>query len=226
MFKYRRRPIVIPQSEHSRLAGTLALLWGNAHFDRPAIDAQSLVAGIALHDRGYGYLDNWAIGETSEPEWLRITRHGFYLGGTDGVADLIVKLHLKRLVTSRDSAERQALAQEMETAIQGRVARSGLNREEMARIDRITRLCDSIAFDFCMEEPAGRAVAVFARNDAREPSQLEYTIDDGEIQIDPWPLSLDTYANYLVGYRSEGYPEMLDPVIVPYRLARPGRQGG
>ena len=30
MFKSKQRPIVIPQWEHQKLAGTLALLWGNA----------------------------------------------------------------------------------------------------------------------------------------------------------------------------------------------------
>jgi len=29
MFKSKQRPIAIPQWEHQKLAGTLALLWGN-----------------------------------------------------------------------------------------------------------------------------------------------------------------------------------------------------
>ena len=29
MFKSKLRPVVVPQWEHEKLAGTLALLWGN-----------------------------------------------------------------------------------------------------------------------------------------------------------------------------------------------------
>jgi len=63
MFKSKLRPIVIPQSEHAKLAGTLALLWGNTSFDLPETDWLSFIAGVGLHDRGYGYLDTSAIDE-------------------------------------------------------------------------------------------------------------------------------------------------------------------
>ena len=53
MFKSKLRPITIPQAEHGKLAGTLALLWGNAQIERPAIDFASFVMGVGLHDRGY-----------------------------------------------------------------------------------------------------------------------------------------------------------------------------
>ncbi len=58
MFKSTRRPIVFPQSEHLKLAGTLAFLWGNAQFEFPPLPPLSVIAGNALHDRAYGYLDN------------------------------------------------------------------------------------------------------------------------------------------------------------------------
>src|SRR5436190_17322232 len=61
MFKSKRRQIVIPQSEHLRLVGSLAMLWGNADFDLPPVEHVSMIAGMALHDRGYGQLDNSAI---------------------------------------------------------------------------------------------------------------------------------------------------------------------
>ena len=77
MFKSSKRPIVIPQSEHLRLAGALAMLWGNDLFEFPPLPLPSVVMGIGLHDRGYGYLDNHAIGEVDEETWLRITRRGF-----------------------------------------------------------------------------------------------------------------------------------------------------
>jgi len=62
MFTSKQRPIVIPQWEHQKLAGTLALLWGNADFERPPVPFESFLTGIGLHDRAYGPLDNLPIG--------------------------------------------------------------------------------------------------------------------------------------------------------------------
>jgi hypothetical protein len=67
-----QRPIAIPQWEHQKLAGTLAVLWGNADFVRPSVPFDSFVMGIGLHDRAYGPLDNLPIGELPEEEWLAL----------------------------------------------------------------------------------------------------------------------------------------------------------
>ena len=74
MFKSKRRPIVTPQSEHLKLVGTLAMLWGNDDFDSPPVDRASMIAGMGLHDRGYGYLDNHPIGGMEDSEWFEIAR--------------------------------------------------------------------------------------------------------------------------------------------------------
>ena len=72
MFKSKRRPIVTPQSEHLKLVGALAMLWGNDEFDMPPVERTSLIAGIGLHDRGYGFLDTASIGEMDDSEWFPI----------------------------------------------------------------------------------------------------------------------------------------------------------
>jgi hypothetical protein len=89
MFKSKQRPIVIPQWEHQKLAGTLALLWGNADFERPPIPFESFLAGVGLHDRAYGLLDNLPIGGIPEEEWLVLTHSGFEMTWADPIADLI-----------------------------------------------------------------------------------------------------------------------------------------
>ena len=43
---------------------------------------------------------------------------------------------------------------------------------------------------------------------------------DGVINVDPWPFSVDEHKGYLVAYQMEGYPERLDPVILPYKLKK------
>jgi hypothetical protein len=65
MFRSKNQPSVIPQYEHGRMAGILASHWGNDSFDRPAIDFERWVAGVAFHDWHYGVLDNLPIGEAS-----------------------------------------------------------------------------------------------------------------------------------------------------------------
>ncbi len=220
MFKSKLRSIVIPQAEHGRLAGTLALLWGNANFDPPPLDPISFVAGVSQHDRGYGFADPWPLGETPEEKWLEITRTGFYRPCSDLLADLVVKLHLRRLTGWMISAERQALQTEMDRVLRAQIARTNLPAEMWQRIDRLTRFCDSVAFDFCFEQPTSGSVAVFPRNGSDEELPLRYTVQPGTILIQPWPFSVKTYTNYLAGYRLEGYPDVLDPVIVPFELSQ------
>jgi hypothetical protein len=220
MFKSKRRPLAIPQSEHQRLAGTLALLWGNDDFERPVVPFESFLAGIGLHDRAYGPLDSLPIGELTEEEWLTLTRTGFDMTWSDPIADVIVKLHLKRLVSYVDSPARQALLAEMGQAIELHLQRHGLDGATFERIDRITNLCDRIAFDTSFEAPSEGKVSVFPTGDRDHEVAVHYRVEAGAIQVDPWPFALDMYVGYLVGYQLDGYPNVLEPSVVTYRLAR------
>jgi hypothetical protein len=211
--------------EHQKLAGTLALLWGNAAFERPPIAFESFLTGIGLHDRAYGPLDNLPIGGIPEEEWLALTRSGFEMVWADPVADLITKMHLKRLASYGSAPARQAMAAEMAQAIQAKIERHGLDATTFERIDRITDLCDRIAFDFCFEAPAQGEVRIFPRNDLDEEVAVGYRVQDGTIQVEPWPLGAESHTGYLVGYQLEGYPAVREPVIVPYRLVPPTLAG-
>jgi hypothetical protein len=218
MFKSKQRPIVIPQWEHQKLAGTLALLWGNANFERPPVPFESFLTGVGLHDRAYGPLDNLPIGGIPEQDWLALTRSGFEMTWADPIADLITKMHLKRLASYGSAPARKALAVEMTRAIQAQIQRHGLDAATFEQIDRITDLCDRIAFDFCFEAPAEGEVRIFPRNDRDEEIKVSYQFEGGTIQVDPWPFGVDSHTGYLVGYQLQGYPRVLEPVIVPYRL--------
>jgi len=220
MFKSKQRAVVIPQWEHQKLAGTLALLWGNTAFERPSVPFESFLVGVGLHDRAYGPLDNLPIGEIPEEQWLRLTRNGFEITWSDPIADVIAKLHLKRLVSYGNAPARQALAAEMAQAIQAQLQQHGLAAATFERIDRITNLCDWIAFDVCFEAPAEGEVRIFPRNDRDEEIVVRYRLREGVIQVAPWPFALDRHAGYLVGYQLDGYPSVLEPVVLPYHLVR------
>jgi len=223
MFKSNQRPIAIPQWEHQKLAGTLALLWGNTDFDRPAVAFGSFLAGVGLHDRAYGPLDNLPIGELPEEEWLALTRSGFDMAWSDQVADVITKMHLKRLVSYGDSPARWALAAEMGHVIQDLFQRYGEDAAALERIDRITNLCDRIAFDFCFEAPTEGEVRIFPRNHHDDEIAVRYRIMDGIIGVDPWPFGVDSHAGYLVGYQLDGYPATLEPIMILYQILQATR---
>jgi hypothetical protein len=220
MFKSKQRPIAIPQWEHQKLAGTLALLWGNAEFERPPVPSDSFLTGIGLHDRAYGPLDNLPIGELPEEEWLALTRHGFEMTWIDPVADVIARMHLQRLASYGNAPARQALANEMAQTIHEQLQHHGLDAATFQRIDRITNLCDRIAFDFCFETPAEGMIHIFPSNDRGEEIAVRYRIAGGSIQVEPWPFGVDSSIGYLIGYHLGGYPAALEPVVLPYQIVR------
>jgi hypothetical protein len=220
MFRSKRRPIVTPQSEHLKLVGTLAMLWGNTDFDTPPIERTSLIAGMGLHDRGYGYLDNNPIGGMDDSEWFEIARRGFNMECSDVVADTIVKYHIRRLASHDDSPGRKALFAEFSGAIDEQLKQHNLSKGLFDRMDRITDLCDSLSFSFCFDVPASGEISIYPRNGEDREVAVNYHVEDGLISASPWPFSVDRYEGYLVAYKSDGYPEQLDPVILPYTLRR------
>lgn len=226
MFSSKQRPIVVPQWEHQNLAGMLALHWGNAAFATPPIPRASFVAGVALHDRAYGPLDNLPIGGIPEADWLALTQAGFAMAWADPAADLIVKLHLQRLAGYSPTPERQAAAAAMAEAISAHATHHGLDLEIFHRLDRITNLCDRIAFDFCFEAPENGSVSIFPRNDDATEIPISYHSAGEDIRIDPWPFSVTAIRGYLIGYQQEGYPARLEPVLLPYHVMPAEKAGG
>lgn len=220
MFKSKRRPIVTPQSEHLKLVGTLAMLWGNENFDAPPIGREAMILGMGTHDRGYGYLDNHPIGGMDDYEWFPIARRTFYMPCSDVVADTIVKYHFRRLASHDDSAGRKTLTAEFSAALDTHLKAHNLSKELFDRLDRITDLCDSLSFSFCFDVPASGEISIFPRNDEDKDVTVKYHVEAGQISVNPWPFSIDSYEGYLVAYKSDGYPETLDPVILTYTLQK------
>jgi len=220
MFISKRRPIVTPQSEHLKLVGTLAMLWGNADFDLPPIERTSMIAGMGQHDRGYGYLDNAPVGGMGDEQWFPIARRTFSMPCSDVVADTIVKFHFKRLAGYGSSEGRKAMAAEFAKSLDEHLKQHDLSKSLFERVDRITDLCDSLSFNLCFDVPASGAVSIFPRNEEDNEVNVQYEVKDGVIHVTPWPFSVDMYDGYLLAYRKEGYPDLLDPFILPFRLER------
>jgi len=196
------------------------MLWGNADLDVPPIDRSSMVIGMGLHDRGYGDLDNLAIGGMREEEWHAVARRCFYMQYSDIVADTIAKYHVRRLASHDKSEQRRVMTLEFSQAIDEQLKQHNLSKTLFDRLDRITDFCDKVSFDFCMDVPASGEFLIYPRNGEDEEVLVQYHVEDGVIHATPWPFSVTSYAGYLIAYRSDGYPDKLDPVILPYLLEK------
>jgi len=197
MFRSRRRAVVFPQMEHAAFAAGIALQWR----ERPDVPFESFIRGVALHDRGYGEVDEDEIGAVERGHWLEIQRRGFGARDEDPVVDLIVSLHVARLVGDDDPS----FAGELPPLL----ARAGVDETTAAAADRITNLCDRISFDVCLEQPEEGSLG-----------EIRYAYDGANrVTVDPWPFVADRFGVLLVGYRADGYPSTLDRVVEPIAFA-------
>jgi hypothetical protein len=212
VFPSTRRPVIFPQADHARFSAAIAAVWGNERFERPPLDLDAFVRGVALHDRGYGELDTDGIGEVPSERWIEIQWESFRPRHEDPVVDLVVGYHVHRLVSrGHDAAEMAAMLPSL-------LAAAGVGEAEARAADSITNVCDGVAFDVCFEEPLSWTRPVLPGVGA-EPVEITFTYD-GEVTLDPWPLGVPWLRAVLVGYAAEGYPERLDAVIEPV-LIRP-----
>jgi hypothetical protein len=219
VFRSARREIVFPQAEHARLAATIAVAWGNDRLAPAPLPHESFVAGVALHDRGYAPLDADGIGEVSSERWLEIQRESFRPRNDDPVVDLVVAMHVRRLLRY---AGRLGAADELTDAVRELRERAGVSEPDAEAADLITNMCDRIAFDFCFEEPADGALDLPA-HPPDEQIRVTYRIaGEGGVTVDPWPLGVPRLAGVLFAFDAAGYPDELVPRVVPYALTPAG----
>lgn len=204
MFRSVRRPVIVPQADHARFSAAIALAWR----ERPPLPFESFVRGVADHDRGYGEHDNDEIGVVESARWVEIQRRGFRPRGEDAVVDLVVALHIRRLLSPpEDELEVAALA-ELDELLPGLVAAAGVTREEADAADAVTNVCDRIAFLFPFEEAA-----------TGEVRGIAYELDgNGSVVLDPWPLAVPRLPGLVTAYEADGYPGRLVPVVVPFDI--------
>lgn len=219
MFKSKTRPIIIPQSEHARLSGLLAHLWGNHDIAPPPLERAAFTMGVTHHDRGYGLFDTMAIGEVDESLWLATQRRGIEARLSDPIADAVALLHIRRLLSHSEHGDAQAIIARAEQRITETIERTSYTREMFEQADTITDVCDSIALDFSREAPAQWEKAVFSGGD-RLPIQVH--IDAGQITLHPWPLSVPEMRGFILGYEVAGYPDHPQPIMVEF-MVKPGR---
>lgn len=219
MFLSTKRSIVIPQSEHARLAGIIAALWGNAGFEKPVLPTISFIQGVVFHDIGFGYHDNLHVSGLTPEERAKTLRDGMQTHSEDVITDIVRLYHIRRLIA--DSSEpRSELLHECEQAIQEKLQDIQFQDDDFSFADHITELADDIAFDFSLEEDSSGSVAVKRSKSAVDITNIAFTIHKNVITLEPWPLSVDMYEGFIIGYEKDGYPESLKPTVVPFTIKR------
>jgi hypothetical protein len=193
VFRSRRRDVVFPQSEHARLAASLAQIFGAS---------AEVQAGIAWHDRGYPPLDADDLATVSDERWRELMRTGFDAESVSPLTDHVARMHIHRLV-GRHHGD---LAAAWRPALEASRARAGLSAAQAAAIDRITEACDTAAFDFCLEAPA-----------AGTAGGVGYAVDGaGGITYDPWPDGAAPVSGWILAFHADGYPQRTAPLVVPF----------
>ncbi len=202
------------------MSGILAAHWGNDAFDRPALDFDRWVTGVVFHDWQYGILDNLPILESSETAWLALTRRAVVDHFDDPVVDIVAKLHVRRLLGGMVSDTRAEMIQQIDEHVDARLAESGYSLDAFRRADRITRLCDNIAFDFAFGHEQTEQAGVFARQTDEAETTIQYTLHpNGQIIIDPWPFGVPTISSFITAFAADGYPDVLKPQLLHFTFS-------
>lgn len=219
MFRSKTRDIIIPQSEHARLAADLAVFWGNKDFNRPPVDFETFLKAVLLHDRAFGYFDLHAIGDMEDEVWIRLQRRGLVGEDSDRLCDLLIQQHIHRLSGYLKGPAAKEFRAEVGRNIETEIELRKLNRDALERADRILAFCDSVAFDFSFEHPVHSSAFVYASNDSAAETEVQYQIHPGgEIQVSPWPFLGDEQRGLILGYKAASYPRTPEPVFLPYHL--------
>ena len=207
---------MFPQREHARLSAALADAWSDAFAPLP-LPRERYVRGVAEHDRAYEEHDVDEIGQVSRDRWLAIQERGFAPVGEDPVVDLVVALHVRRLVSGGDDDGARRVLSGMDDALPALVREAGVSADDAAAADRITHLCDRISFDFCLEEPDSGAVDVVGA-DGRT-MRVAYAVDGrGTIALGPWPLDRRALGGAVLAFAAEGYPDVLEEVPTQFAV--------
>lgn len=223
MFKPRNRSLIIPQREHARLAGNIAVYWGNERFHLPRIPLSTVIKGITFHQNGYELIDTHPVIEMSDDTLVKVLRNDFNVQMSDIEAELISMFHQFRLVSKRlitkPSEEFVKLQKEFEIAIENKLARSKYSKGDFLWADRITNLCDRISFNFSFGEEITEIIPIYSKVGSEEKVEIKQTLKgENTIELDKWPFSSKQIRNVVIAYESEDYPKTLRPVLLEFKL--------
>ena len=102
-----------------------------------------------------------------------------------------------------------------------RLPETGHERAAFEWADKITYFCDNVAFDFSFEAPRERTMILGSGHGTGEETAVTYQIQaDGQVVVNPWPFSVPLLSGIMMGYEAAGYPDLLEPVMVPFEIKK------
>lgn len=216
MFIQPSSGLIIPQTEHLKLAGEIASHWGNEAFDMPSIDHEAFVHGVTYHDQAFGTMDALSItGMTPEARHTILTQLVAQDLGNPA-SNIVALMHVLRLIG--EDPKRTELKNQCLNRIDREIEKTPYLHHDFAWADPITELCDNISFDLCLEEPTPAVGHVYRQLHDTKTVPITYTINGSLITLDPWPLNVQKIEGSMVGYEQEGYPTSAAHKI-PYCIA-------
>ena len=223
MFKPKNQNFIIPQREHARLAGNIAIYWGNKNFDVPRIPLHSVTKGITFHQNGYKPFDTYPVKEMDDDTLINVFKNDFNVQMSDTNAELISMFHQLRLIskrlTTKPSDKFEKLRKEFEVAIKEKLPSSKYSKDDFLWADRITNLCDRISFNFSFGEEMAESISVYPKVGSGDIIEIKQLLkDEHTIELENWPFSTKQIRNVVIAYESEGYPKLLRPVLLEFRL--------
>lgn len=216
MFISTKRAVIIPQSEHTKVAASIALLWGNKKFEKPKIPRHSFVKGVLFHDRGYGDHDSYPVGSLTLQQRRETLRKGILLQTSDPVADIVSLHHIRRLIPK----EMTDLFLLLDTKLSIAFKKTKIPQKDFIFADHITELADTIAFYFSFEKDIEGEEEIIFNHRSENTKKVRFSIKGNQITLHPWPLSVDHYEGFILEYKKEGYNQRLHPEIRPFILKK------
>jgi hypothetical protein len=156
------------------------------------------------------------IGQVDEATWLATQRRGVLMRSPDPVVDTVVLMHLRRLVSGHDTDAAKELLTLVDAGIDENLELGKKERIVFQGADSVTEACDMISFRFCFEEPI-RFVQNVASGSGFRDVNVALGVE-GLVELHPWPLSVPELHGCVLAYASEGYPDHLNPVLLPYHV--------
>ncbi len=213
-----KRAIITPQFEHAKLAAVIASLWGNKQFHKPRLPHDSFVKGVLFHDRGFGEHDHYNLISLSKKERLHTLRQGILKESEDQISNILTILHIKRLIAMYPPSDMKEILSLLNISLSRKLKAVKISQEDFMFADAITEIADDIAFDFALGENSKGSVEIIQDINSRKKTKVHFSIKGSVITMKPWPLSVDNYKGFIIGYERKGYPQQRKPHMISFIL--------
>jgi hypothetical protein len=196
------------------------MMWGNDKFDPPSIGLTTLTIGISHHHQGYGHLDMIDFKKVNPNKIVSILRRDCLTTTGNVNADLVNLYHQLRLTDRRlikvgASPQLEDLRRWINKQIEERLSKSAHEAGDFLWSDRITDICDRIAFLYCSGGTHEEEISVYQAKDKESAVPVKITVADS-VMVQPWPFKISLLSRDVIGYHEASYPDSLVPAILGF----------